>query len=197
LFEYRQFTIGNSTITCPINVSVTAGTGQCTAVVNNIDPTINPPQSYNYSFSGATTASGNGTASGQTFNAGTTTVTYTLTGSPSVSCSFTVTVTPTAPAINTQPTNQSACVGGNVTFSVGATGSGLTYQWRKGGINIGSATSSTFTINSIIAGDAGNYDVVVSTPCGLSTTSVTVTLTVGSTTINTQPSSQLFVSEEM
>jgi hypothetical protein len=190
LFEYRQFTIGNSTITCPSNVNVTAGTGQCTAVVNNIDPTINPSQSYNYSFSGATTASGNGSASGQTFNAGTTTVTYTLTGSPSVSCSFSVTVTPTAPAINTQPINQSACVGGTVTFSVGAAGSGLTYQWRKGGINIGSATSSTLTINSAVAGDAGNYDVVVSTSCGLSTSSVTVTLTVGSTTINTQPSSQ-------
>jgi hypothetical protein len=190
LYEYRQFTIGNSTITCPANASATAGTGQCTAVVNNIDPTINPPQAYNYSFSGATTGSGSGTASGQTFNAGTTTVTYSLTGSPSVSCSFTVTVTPTAPAINTQPTNQSACVGGNVTFSVGATGSGLTYQWRKGGINIGGATSSTFTINGVVAGDAGNYDVVVSIPCSLSTTSVTVSLTVGSTTINTQPVSQ-------
>ena len=190
LYEYRQFTIGNSTISCPSNVSVTAGTGQCTSVVNNIDPTIDPPQSYNYSLSGATTGSGTGTASGQTFNSGTTTVTYSLTGSPSVSCSFTVTVTPTAPAINTQPTNQSACVGGNVTFSVSASGSGLTYQWRKGGVNIGGATSSTFTINGVVAGDAGNYDVVVSNSCSLSTTSVTVSLTVGSTTINTQPASQ-------
>ena len=33
------------------------------------------------------------------------------------------------PAITTQPSSQAACTGGSVTFSVAATGAGLTYQW--------------------------------------------------------------------
>ncbi len=190
LYEYRSFTIGNSTIACPTNVIVSTGTGQCAAIVNSIDPTVNPAQSYTYTLTGATTATGTGTASGQTFNAGVTTVAYALTGSPSVNCSFTVTVNAVAPAITTQPASQSVCAGSNVTFTTVATGSGLTYQWRKGGVNIGGATSSSYTITGVVAGDAGNYDVVVSSPCGLSTTSSTAVLTVGVTSIGTQPVNQ-------
>ncbi len=63
LYENRSFTIGNSTITCPANTNVSAAAGQCSVVVNNIDPTITSPQSYTYSLSGATTGSGSGTAS--------------------------------------------------------------------------------------------------------------------------------------
>src|SRR5262249_12493490 len=58
LFDYDTLTIGNSTISCPANVTVSAGAGQCSAVVSNIDPTINPPQSYTYTLTGATTGSG-------------------------------------------------------------------------------------------------------------------------------------------
>ena len=54
--------------------------GQCNAIVNNIDPVVSPPQSFSYILTGATTGSGSGTASGQTFNAGLTTVKYTPDG---------------------------------------------------------------------------------------------------------------------
>src|SRR6185503_2578682 len=74
LYEYDTLNIGNSTISCPSNVSVS------------------PPQSFTYTLTGATTGNGTGTASGQTFNGGVTTVQYVLTGSPTVNCSFTVTV---------------------------------------------------------------------------------------------------------
>lgn len=190
LYEYDTLSIGNSTISCPANTTATANAGECGVIVNNIDPVVSPTQAYNYTLTGATTGTGNGSASGVTFNAGVTNVNYKLTGSPSVTCSFTVTVTASAPGISTQPVSQSACAGSNISFSVVATGSGLTYQWRKGGVNISGATASTYSINNVANADAGNYDVVVSNGCGFSTTSSTATLTVGNTAITTQPVAQ-------
>ncbi len=190
LYEYDTLNIGNSTINCPANTSANANAGECSIIINGIDPVVSPPQSYTYTLTGATTATGSGTASGATFNAGVTTVTYRLTGSPTVNCSFTVTVTASAPTISTQPASQSACAGSDVTFSVTAAGSGLTYQWRKGGVNITNATSSSYIINNVAAVDAGNYDVVITNQCSLSVTSSAATLTVGNTTITSQPANQ-------
>jgi hypothetical protein len=93
-------------------------------------------------------------------------------------------------AITAQPANQSSCLGGSVSFSVAATGSGLTYQWRKGGVAISGATAATYNIASVAAGDAGSYDVVVTGACG-TVTSGAATLTINaSTNINTQPANQ-------
>ena len=126
LYEYDTLAVGNSTISCPANVSVSTTAGNCSATVNNIDPVVSPPQAYTYTLTGATISAGNGSASGVSFNAGITTVNYKLTGSPTVNCSFTVTVTAVAPSVSTQPASQSVCAGTNVTFSVTAAGSGLT-----------------------------------------------------------------------
>src|SRR4029079_1698638 len=66
------------------------------------------------------------------------------------------------------PAPQTLCVGSTATFSVIATGTGLTYQWRKGvtnltdGGSISGAISSTLSIANITATDAGNYNVVIS-----------------------------------
>lgn len=96
-----------------------------------------------------------------------------------------------APVINTQPTAQTGCVGGNATFTVAASGSGLTYQWRKAGVNIAGATSASYTINNLTAGDAANYDVVITTSCATTVTSNAVALTVNpATAITTQPTAQ-------
>jgi hypothetical protein len=95
-----------------------------------------------------------------------------------------------ATAITTQPTAQTACTGGNVTFSVTATGTALTYQWRKGGTNITGATNATYTITGVTAADVANYDVIVTGSCG-NTTSTAVALTVnGAPVITTQPVTQ-------
>jgi hypothetical protein len=94
------------------------------------------------------------------------------------------------PTISSQPASQVICSGANATFTVTATGIALTYQWRKGGVNINSATSATFTITGAAASDAGTYDVIVTNSCG-NTTSNPVTLTLNApATINTQPISQ-------
>lgn len=96
--------------------------------------------------------------------------------SPSVT--FNLTPTCTAPTITGQPSGATKTVGESVTFSVTATGTApLSYQWRKGGVNIGGATSSSYTINLVVVSDTGSYDVVVTNSCG-SVTSSAATLTV-------------------
>jgi len=100
-------------------------------------------------------------------------------GTTSKSASLTVTVN-ASPAITTQPTNQSACVGGTATFSVTASGAGLTYQWYKNGVSLNPAgTASTYITPALVIGDNGaTYYVIVSGTCTPSATSDTVTLTV-------------------
>ncbi|MBI5373403.1 MAG: phage tail protein, partial [Sphingobacteriales bacterium] len=110
---------------------------------------------------------------------------------PSVTSSSVTLTVDAAPVITVQPTNQTTCAGTSVSFSVTATGTGLSYQWRKGGVNIGGATASTYTIASPVVGDAGSYDVVVSGTCVPSVTSSSATLTVNTApAITTQPTSQ-------
>lgn len=97
----------------------------------------------------------------------------------------------TPPTISTQPSAQTACVGGSVTFSVTAAGTApLSYQWRKDGTNIPGATNATYTISSVTTGSAGNYTVVVTNKAG-TVTSTAASLTVNvAPTISAQPASQ-------
>src|SRR5204862_156329 len=61
-----------------------------------------------------------------------------------------------------QPTaSQTLCTGTGLNISVTATGTGLTYQWKKNGTNIGGATSNTFSIGSVVTTDAATYTVDV------------------------------------
>ncbi len=72
-----------------------------------------------------------------------------------------------APTITTQPRDTSARAGSSVTFTVAAEGNPLpTFQWRKNGAAISGATSTSFTIASVAAADAGLYDVVVTNSQG-------------------------------
>ena len=82
-----------------------------------------------------------------------------------------------SPSITTQPVSLTQCEGTNATFSVAATGAGLTYQWRKGGVNIAGATNASYTINNITPADAASYTVVITGTCG-NLTSNAATLTV-------------------
>ena len=100
------------------------------------------------------------------------------------------------PKITSEPANQEICAGGLAVFSVTATGVGLTYQWRKGtvnlidDVNISGATSSTLTINTgNISDTATNYNVVITGIC--SDTSINVSLVVNTAPhIITQPINQ-------
>ena len=70
--------------------------------------------------------------------------------------------------ITQSPINQSAAPGRTATFSVSATGIGtLTYQWKKNGINIPGATSSSYTTPALVATDNNSiYSVAVSNEGG-------------------------------
>ncbi len=87
------------------------------------------------------------------------------------------------PIINTNPTNATACEDGSASFTVVASGTGLSYQWRRNtvplsnGGGISGATSATLTINPVAAANAGSYDVVV-TSGSCTKTSTAATLTV-------------------
>jgi len=83
-------------------------------------------------------------------------------------------------------------IGGTAKFSVTATGTApLSYQWRKNGVNIVGATSSSYTIPPATAQDDGSlFSVVVSNTAG-SVTSVNAKLTVKlPPTITTQPANK-------
>lgn len=89
------------------------------------------------------------------------------------------------PVITTEPSDQTICADDSVSFIVTATGTGLTYQWRKGtinlidGVNISGATNDTLTFNPVYPSDtANNYNVIVTGVCAPSDTSINVTLTV-------------------
>ncbi|MDP2136850.1 MAG: MBG domain-containing protein [Candidatus Didemnitutus sp.] len=93
------------------------------------------------------------------------------------------------PVIVASPASQTVNAGVNVTFAVTVTGSPtLTYQWRKGGVAIPSATLPTLSLGNVQAADAASYDVVVTNSSG-SATSATAFLTINAAapTITGQP----------
>lgn len=103
---------------------------------------------------------------------------YTVTVSSGPGCNTTsaatnVLVNP-APSVATTPSGAAGvCQNSTITLSV-PTGTGFTYQWKQGGVNISGATGSTYT-----TGTAGNYTVTVVNPVTTcSATSANIPLTV-------------------
>jgi hypothetical protein len=83
-----------------------------------------------------------------------------------------------APVIVTQPQNQIAFGGSNATFSVGATGSNLHYQWYVGGTNaISGATAPSLTVTGLEGSQSYNLSVTITNQAG-PTNSSNATLTV-------------------
>ena len=87
-----------------------------------------------------------------------------------------------APVITVQPTDQTGEVGGNVTFSVTATGDDLQYEWfvvmDGSPHSYGKDSSSTFTMTKLQSSYSGMQGYVVVSNAYGSVTSDTVTLTV-------------------
>jgi hypothetical protein len=101
----------------------------------------------------------------------------------------------TLPAISGQPQSATLCLNSDATFSVTASGSGISYQWQlstNGGANfsnIPGAVSTSYTQNSITTTMNNNqYRVIVTGTCAPPATSNAATLTVISpVTITTSP----------
>ena len=113
----------------------------------------------------------------------------------SSNATLTVNAAAIAPSITSQPASQTITAGQTATFSVTATGTAsLSYQWRKNGVYITGATSSSYTTPATTTGDSGSsFSVVVTNSAG-SATSNTATLTVNAAavapSITSQPASQ-------
>jgi hypothetical protein len=95
--------------------------------------------------------------------------------------------------ISSGPGNQTVCVGSSVQFIVTASGTGTTFQWRRGSVNlinggnISGVTNDTLTINPVSLSDAAtDYNVIVYSPPSPNDTSanaiLVVTPTVGTPT---------------
>jgi hypothetical protein len=91
----------------------------------------------------------------------------TVTNSATLTVNVPVTVT-------VPPANQTAVVGNNVTFSVTATGTGLSYQWLFNGSVIGATNS--LTLNNVTVSQAGVYTVIMHGAVGSATNSATLTV---------------------
>ncbi len=165
----------------PSNQTVCSGNGASFTVTAAGDPTItyqwrkntvNIPGATSPTYSIASTVAG---------DAGSYTCFVSNSCGNATSNAATLTVN-TAPSITVNPSNSTVCSGAGASFTVAATGTPTpTFQWRKNTVNIGGATSSTYTIPATVAGDAGSYDCVVTNSCGGATS------TAASLTVNTAP----------
>lgn len=96
----------------------------------------------------------------------------------------------TPPTVTVDPVSpQDLFVGDALSLSVAASGTPpFTYQWRKDTVDIGGATSATFDIASVVVGDSGDYDCVVTNDFGNATSAASVvTVSVAPPVITTQP----------
>jgi len=144
--EFSQQTANESfTLGGPVNEG-----DQPASFIGNLTGTLIAGHSYTFSYSVFTFADINTTDA-----VGTGGMTLAITGASN------------PPVIGTPPASATACLGDSVTFSVAASGSPpLTYQWKKGGVDLTGETNSSLTINPVAAGDAGSYTVLVTNPCG-------------------------------
>jgi len=194
---------------------ISVASGSSVSVFYTVNGTQTPPMSWKITgtvpgglnFSGLTAAGSVDVGSLHLSGTPTTAGTYNLTlqtfeftnngGSASPIYNYTITVTGssnTAPAFTTQPASQSVTVGAAVTFTAAATGSPApTFQWQKDGTNIAGATSTSYSIASASAGDAGSYTIIASNSAGSVTSnaaSLTVSVAASAPAFTTQPASQ-------
>jgi|GEM_PF-307023 len=210
---------GNYTVAVT-NVAGTVTSATAILTVNAVAPSITTPpaaQTINVGSNATFTVVASGTAplgyqwqKGTVDIPGATSASYTVTnaqttdagnyrvvvsnaaGSVTSAAAALTVVTPQAPTITAQPQSQTVSDGGNVTFSVTATGTQpFSYQWKKNGADITGATSATLTLTGVTPASAGSYSVVV-TNLVTSVTSAAATLTVQAVapSITTQPMAQ-------
>ncbi|HEY6193143.1 MAG TPA: Ig-like domain repeat protein, partial [Bacteroidota bacterium] len=181
-----------SSMTLTVNARPTASAGTNQTICNGAStpiggsPTATLGSSpYTYSWS-PTTGLSSATVANPTASP-TTTTQYTVTVTDANGCTGTASTTITVnqpPSISGQPGSKAVCEGTSTTFSVTASGTTLTYQWRKNGLPLtnggdySGVLTATLSINPVALTDSGTYDVVVSGVCPPSQTSNPAILTV-------------------
>jgi hypothetical protein len=103
-----------------------------------------------------------------------------------------LTVIDTLPIITTQPVGKTNAAGTSPNFTVSTIGTDpRTYQWQSNGTNIAGATTTTYTRSNAQTNDSGTFNVVITNPLGVVTSSI-VNLLITNTlpVLTTQPKSQ-------
>lgn len=86
---------------------------------------------------------------------------------------YTVAIGGLSPIITTQPVGATLNVGQGASFSVANTGTApMSYQWRKDGVDVFGASSTTLALSNVQTNQAGNYAVVITNAFGSVTSSV-------------------------
>ena len=72
-----------------------------------------------------------------------------------------------APSITAQPADQFVLTDGTTSFTVSATGTGMTYQWLKGGVVIPGGTAASYTtLPANYVDNGAKFSVAISSPTG-------------------------------
>ncbi len=105
-----------------------------------------------------------------------------------------------APIFTAEPNDTLVCDGESASFTIISDGVGLTYQWRRGNVdlinggNISGATTATLTINpATILDEATDYNVIVTGSFAPADTSVFVSLTIDTAPVITMEPSDTTV----
>jgi hypothetical protein len=103
---------------------------------------------------------------------------------PSVTSTTVNVIVGTPTDITRQPAGLTVDEGKPFTVSVAATGSTLSYQWSKGGVEIAGATSADYTVASATKANEGQYTCAVTGGCGTVTSSVATVVVMGGTSVD-------------
>jgi len=98
------------------------------------------------------------------------------------------------PEIQTQPVGGAVAVGGDLSLSVEAVGSGtVTYQWRQNGVVLEGQTLAVLNLTGLKSSDEGNYSVEVSNEAGITNSEGADVLVLTPLTLTQQPLAQSVV----
>jgi hypothetical protein len=155
---------------------------------------INGASSTSYTTAATTIAN-----SGETFSV---TVSNAAGSATSGSATLTVNAPVVAPAITSNPANQTVTAGQTATFSGAATGTApLTYQWKLNGAAISGATATSYTTSATTTANSGEiFSVTVSNTAGSATSgsaSLTVNAPVVAPSITSNPTNQTVTAGQM
>lgn len=92
--------------------------------------------------------------------------------------------------ITSQPQGVAQCGNTTATFTIGVTGTNISYQWQFNGQDISGQTFPNLLINGIDQADEGNYTCVVTGACGVVTSDVAVLTVNEATSITVQPADE-------
>ena len=93
------------------------------------------------------------------------------------------------PLITGQPLSRTNNAGSTATFTVAASGTSPSFQWKKNGLGLG-ATTPTLTLSSVQQSDAATYTVLVSNAAGAELSAPATLTVIDPPLITSQPHSR-------